>query len=398
MGIFDIFGKNKKAEQAETPQMRMKRFSEKVVTDIINCCSSYDSSVSDGVIHLSKLDVTIRPMIYELKDRVVTLGFKVASPQWDREIFEICSGLGSDTNAALGMAQGSFMFALMDAVTRLNTNDHPEEFESEFAGNKHKWKLYIGNILGVGGKDENTDLDAKIYWNVLKEHIAKRLGNQKMCYVKIFASNSGRGDAIGEVRINNLKSEELSKNVEDIAAKWTNTEFKSHKQFFMFKQEEETTLPYPYTEADIIRKTKWAMKIFELCLQEDKVEAYGEVLYSETKDDNLSAEFYRFIPEICAESAIELAYPETLDLGIGDKTSTCYKTQLYSYSIIHDTIFDTLEGSELDDPKNVRASYICSSAIGSLASQMIEKGYKLEQLKDLQFSITYSMGKDYILR
>lgn len=398
MGIFDIFGKNKKEEQAETPQMRMKRFSDKVIEDITNCYSSYDSSVSEGAIKLSKLDVTIRPMIYDIKDRMVTLGFKVASPQWDREIFEICSGFGNDTNAALGMAQGSFMFALMDAVTRLNTNDHPEAFESEFVGNKHRWKLYIGNILGVGGKDDNADLDTKMYWNVLKEQIAKRLGNQKMCYVKIFASNSGAGDAIGEVRINNLKSEELSRIVQDMTAKWTNTEFKSHKQFFLLKQEEETTLPYPYTEADIIRKTKWAMKIFEICLQEDKVEAYGDVLYSETKDDNLSAEFYRFIPEICAESAIELAYPETLDLGTGDKTSTCYKTQLYSYSIIHDTIFDTLEGNELDDPKNVRASYIYSSAIGSVASQAIEKGCKLEQLKELQFSINYNMGEDYIPR
>lgn len=89
MGIFDIFGKNKKEEQAETPQMRMKRFSDKVIEDITNCYSSYDSSVSEGAIKLSKLDVTIRPMIYDIKDRMVTLGFKVASPQWDREIFEI---------------------------------------------------------------------------------------------------------------------------------------------------------------------------------------------------------------------------------------------------------------------------------------------------------------------
>lgn len=391
MGLFDKFKKSRQID------------SNSILNELAECFSSYGGKKEEGKVIIPALDAAVELETYDVKEQTITLLYHVSSPSWDRSIFEVCSGIGKDVREALGMAQGSFVFALMDAVTRMQKNDTPEVFESEFAGNTHKWKLYIGNICGMGyGSDDKTaDTDTRIYWNVLKEHIAKRIGNQKVCYVKVFASNTGDGNAIGEVRINNLRSEELSRIVEDMAAKWTNTGFASHKQFFLLKQEKETTIPYPYTEADIIRKTKWAMKIFEICLQEDKVEAYGDVLYSETKDDNLADELYDFIPEICAEPVIELPYPETVALNIKGKLQTYYKTQLYSYSIIYDTVFDTLQSDILQDPKEVRNGYIMSSSVASIANQLMEQGYQLEQLKDLKnlnFTIAYGMNDNYVPR
>lgn len=393
MSFFDKF-KNKKNEP--NAELDKGQISNKILDDIYTCFSGYHTEKDETSVTLKDINVTVKPFIVSADTNMVTTGYYLSSDSWDRSIFEICSGLGKDTSSALGMAQGSFMFALMDCVIKLRTKQEYVPFESEFNGSTHKWKAYIGNILGMGDNIKNS---TDTYWDALKEHIAKRLGNQKICYVKIFASNSGTGDPVGECRINNLKSDELSRIVEDIAQNFECSNFTSQKQFFIFEQEDETREEYPYTEKDIIEYTKTAVQLFELCIARNKLEVFLPNLESVIGDKNLAEEIFKFVPEICAENTLsQFTYPETLIFGIGDETFTCYKTQLYSYSIIYDALYDIISDKFLKDPENVRKSLVCTSSVFDVSQQLILKGYKFEHLKSLKLSITYNMNDGYVPR
>ena len=140
--------------------------------------------------------------------------------------------------------------------------ENSEELVSEFAGEKHNWHAYKSDIVGMGNNPEGDDIDE--FWNLLRDGIIRRLGNQKFVYVKVYAAKNG--DSItGECRINDIQSRELSNIVSEIAGKWDTTDFSSKKQFFFITQDEETYLEYPYSEEELEDATVKAVSLFERC-------------------------------------------------------------------------------------------------------------------------------------
>lgn len=247
----------------------------------------------------------------------------------------------------------------------------------------------------MGQNPQNTDIET--YWNTLKGHIAKRIGNQKMCYIKIFASNSGSGDITGECRINNIKSDELSKIVEDMARQWDTSKFGSHKQFFMLKQDKETLLDYPFTSKEIAEKTEIAMKLFENCKTDDDYDNFPETLEKVIGDKSLAYELYSFIPEFCAENAFnEIHYPETVSMYINGESRKYYKTQLASYYAILNGVFATLDKGVLNDTNQVYKNYIYTSSLCKALNAALSNGSKIENLGSP--CIMYNMENDYIVR
>lgn len=361
----------------------------------INDCYANQSCIKDENVVLSDINVTITPFVDELGKNMVSTGYYISNPEWDTDLYECSAAIGKNHKDAIGMAQGSFMFGIMDAVGNMMTDANGCEFESEFAGHKHTWKVYLGNIVGMGKTPENTTAD--MYWEVLKEHIAKRIGNQKMCYIKIFASNSGSGAITGECRINNIKSDELSEIVADMAKKWNTNGFGSHKQFFMIKQDKETLLDYPFTPAEIVNKTSIAMKLFESCKTEEDYDNFSETLEKAIGDKSLAYEMYSFIPEICAQNAFhEIIYPETIMMYIGGESRQYYKTQLASYYAIVNGVFETLDSGILENTNQVYKDYIYTSSLCKALNAALENGTKLEDVGSP--CIMYNMEDDYIVR
>lgn len=373
------------------------RLFNKMLDDLNTCFSQYHTEQENISVTLKDIDVTINPFVISAKENVVTTGYYLNAPDWDRRIFEMCSAVGESTNNALGMAQASFMFALMDCVIKLRTKQEYVRFESKFNGRTHKWKVYIGNILGMG---ENLETNTDTYWNALKEQFSKRLGNQKICYVKIFAANSGTGEYVeGECRVNNLRSDDLSKIVEDIAKNFDCSSFTSQKQFFIFEQEDETREDYPHTEREIIGYTRAALQLYEKCIYEDKTEDFFELLELHIGDTDLAEEIYDFIPEICAETVFtNIPYPDSFTISVKDNEINCYKTQLYTYSTIYDAVFENLNEDVLNDPKKVRDKLVMNSSVASIVSQLFDKGYTFEQLSNIYISTIHTMNDDYVLR
>lgn len=346
---------------------------------------------------LPEWDISVIPGVAEIKKNLVNTYYYIQSPDWDRTLYECSVAVGADMHQAMGMAQGGFIFGIADAIKAMMHNENPRELETEFAGNTHKWKVYLGNIVGMGQVPDDTLAD--IYWEALREGIAKRIGNQKLCYVKIYGANIGDGNYTGECRINDIKIDELSGIVENMVKAWGTEQFGSHKQFFMIKQEKTTILDYPFTLEEIEDKTEIAMRLFEDCETEEEYEMFWKKLIQAVGDKNLAWELYAFIPEICAQNAFdEIAFPETIAVYAPDGSTEYYKTQLASYYPILDGVFRTFNKGVLKDADKVYRQYISISSIWSVICSAKEQGYDLTQEKGGQLCIMFNPEDDYRVR
>ena len=180
--------------------------------------------IKDGCLCCPDSQLTLRPEIESLMEQAAVVDFHIEAPQWETEIFECCASPGETTKHALGMALSSFMLSLMPAIARMERGEYDETFETSFAGRAHRWRATLSDVVGVGcTPHENTP---SFYWDKLKEGVLKRLGNQKLCYVKIYCAKVD-GEVTGECRVNDIKSKELSDIVAEIGAQWETEGFAS---------------------------------------------------------------------------------------------------------------------------------------------------------------------------
>lgn len=360
-------------------------------------CFETEDVIEDGRLVLPEWNIAILPVVSEIGENLVHTYYYITSPDWDMTLFECSSAIGSDIRQAMGMAQGGFIFGIINAIGNMVRDENAREFETEFAGNIHRWKVYLGNIVGMGKMPQETAQD--IYWEALKEGIAKRIGNQKLCYVKIYGANIGNGSYTGECRINDVKIDELSEIVEEIVKTWGTSEFGSHKQFFMIKQDEDTTLYYPFTSDEIADKTEIAMKMFEDCETGEEYEVFEQTLEQVVGDKDLAWELYSFIPEICAQNAFDkIKYPETILINVRGESIECFKTQLASYYAILNGVFRTFNRGVLKDADKVYRKYISISSVWSVICSAKEGGHNLEEEEGGQICIMFNPEDDYTIR
>lgn len=368
---------------------------QKFLLEHMHNCFSVKDIIENGIVNLPEWNISINPYVAELNDSTITTSYYIFSPDWDETLYECSTGMGSDHHQAMGMSQGSFIFGIMDAITKMMNNDNPDQLQSEFAGNQHSWAVYSGNIVGMG--EIPKDFAPDVYWNALKDHIAKRIGNQKICYIKIYGANIGNGEFIGECRINDIKSDELSNIVAEIVKNWGTSQFGSHKQFIILKQSEETYIQQPFTKEEISKCVEAAMVLFEK-IEDEQYEYFPQMLERLVGDKNLAWELYSFIPEFCAQNAFNnLKYPETILMNYKGKTHEYYTTQLFSYYAISNGIFSTFNKGSLKDTNKVYREYISVSSTYSAICSAREQGSNIEESGG-SFSIIYSFDDDYEVR
>ena len=278
--------------------------------------SAFSAERRNDTLYIPELDMTLRPSVNIVKanNRCQTnIGFEMYSGKWDKRFYEMCSGMGKDVKSAVGMSLSSFVFAFVEGLERTFSKDEPIGIESEYLGGKHGWNVYISNILGTGHKEEtNTAGKTKIYWDLLKDDIIKRLGNQKLVYVKVFAANVSNGEnVIGEVRIDDIPVPELGDKVCEIARKWQGGKnvYLSEKQFFFIEQKQETLIGTPYSgKAGREAMKKAVVKFLEMFNSADDEEKYDSLIERAGEaigDEILAWECFNFLPEICASHAFD---------------------------------------------------------------------------------------------
>lgn len=332
---------------------------------------------------LPEWNLTITPEISQATENSAVINFYLSSPQWDRELFECCAGMGSSLKQALGMATGSFLFSFIQGIGLMEEKTGGETLETVFAGKPHRWQVYISDVVGMG---DSPKMDSsKIYWNALKDQIVRRLGNQKLCYVKVYGANVN-GQITGECRINDIESKELGALVAKMVEKWNVKGFASHKQFFFIRQDEDTVLPDAYSGIEgqklLKSKIKTAVEMFHASKEQEQYDTLTQRMEQALGDETLASECFAFLPEICAENAFgEISCPESVEIRVGDQAPvTCYKVQLADYWNMHKLLFDLFQEGVFGEETNIiYQEYISVSSIYGCVKQMTESDGRLKQ-------------------
>lgn len=374
------------------------------VLNSINKCTNTPTEIREKKIFCTDWNVEITPEIENSDEHSAVVNFYLNCPDWDEPLFECCAGLGSDQKTAIGMAVSSFLFAFMHGIEVMNNNLDPIPIESELAGKPHKWNVYKSNIVGMG---DEMMLDSNIYWNALKDGIIKRLGNQRMTYVKIYACKAvGRDGSVnitGECRVNDVPSEELSAIVYDIAAKFDVHNFCSQKMFFFIKQDSQTLLPYPYRMnkiAELREKVRTALEMYDKCETKEQYNALLGDMVLALQDGPLAEECFSFMPEICAERAFgdKIRFSEQLQFAMGgSEPVTVYKNQLADYYAIGNLMFSIFDSGHFGERTNdLYRKLIGYSATGSAVSQCMSDGKSLEGVK--MTALLFNMASKFEIR
>lgn len=357
------------------------------------------NEVRGSTIYVPEWDMTIAPQVEQCGDRIAVLGFRLYDADFDEPLYECCAATGKDTDSAIGACVGSFLFAFMNGIIQMKNGENGKPVQSTFGGKAHKWLSYNSDLVGMGeGVDSEENAVATKYWDMLKSEIIKRLGNRKMCYVKIFASKAiGKEDiqVTGEVRVDDVPSAELSEIVYKHAQGWNVTQFASQKQFFFIKQEGEVVNPYAGESgrAALREKVKKAIELFMTVDSEESFDALPANIAAAIGDDTLAQECFGFLPEICAEHAFEGAkFAETVQFSLGGgEAIPVYRNQLADFYPIGHAMLGLFSSGVFGDKTNeIYKTLIGMSATYRGISQVIENGGSHETcaVAPLHFNVT----------
>lgn len=373
------------------------------VLDTLNRCLNTPTKIVGDKVICTDWNIEIAPEIENSDERSTVLNFYLNCPDWDEPLFECCAAVANDQKTSVGSAVGSFMFAFMDGIALMMENGDHAPIESEFAGKKHSWKVFRSNTVGMG---EEVEIESKTFTDALMDGIIKRLGNQRMTYVKVYAAKAigrdGSENVTGECRVNDVPSEELSAIVYDIAAKWDVKQFTSQKLFFFIRQDSQTLLPYPYRMnkiPELREKVKTALELFNKCDSEEKYDSLVSDIAVALGDGTLAEECFAFLPEICAERAFnQIQFSEQLMFSPkGKETVTLYKNQLADFFPLGNIMFGIFDSGYFGEQTNdLYRKLIGLSAIGSSVSSLLEQGKKLEDCK--MTALIFNVSSKFELR
>ena len=358
-------------------------------------------------LYIAPLQLTVRPVVNDCDKQTITLAFYMYSDLWEKQLFEYSAGMGKDTKSAMGFALSSFIFSFMEGMKYAAEHSEPRITESSFAGHTHRWEVYLGNVVGTGQAIEHTEENhAAFYWELLKDDIIKRLGNQTMVYVKIYAAKVG-DEIIGECRIDDIAVPELGKKVAEAVKAWGVPEedniFVSEKQFFFLVQQPETLQDTPYHGIAGYEKMKSDVTEYLRLFQAMKTQEDFDNLVNAAKqvidDPLLCEECFSFLPEICARIAFQeqISFGDEAYICIGNSEPVkVFLSQITDYQILCNVIDDLFSNGVFGDATNeIYENLVLYSSIFNVISQMREKG---ETNFQSDFTQVFNLPEDFMLQ
>lgn len=355
-----------------------------VVNGLLHGGLQTETQVEGHTVLLPEYGIRILPEVEDIKPRGAVLNFWLEAPQWGKRLFECSAGMGGTPGQALGMAAGSFGFSFVEGLIRMESQEDPREVESTLAGQVHKWDLYPSNIVGMGACPQP---EGQVWWDALGEDLIKRLGNQRLCYVKIYGAKIN-GEVTGECRIDDIKSEELSEKVARLVETWEDVPFASQKQFFFLRQREETLLPYRYEGEEGQERLRQGIiegvRLFHACRTEADFDGFSHRLTQRIGDGTLAAECLTFLPELCAGNAFpQLPAAETVEIcRDGLPKELVYKNQLADYYPLWNVFCETMRSGIFGDETNqIYQQLVGYSSTYQVICQLKKGGSRLEECR-----------------
>lgn len=335
-----------------------------ICESLIDYCAQHNivTECISNELHFINLDIVLRPTIMQLNSQSVLLCFELTSEQWDKSIIENSAGMGVDTAQALANALESFSSACLEGLLyMLSEQSCYESCTSTFMGHEHKWQVYLSDLVSIG---EAPDIEeAQYYWDELKDMLLPRLGNQRFCYIKVFASKSF-GSVFCECRIDNVLSNDVTQLLVKMTKHWSTQKFASHKMFFFLKQDENTVLPsdlfLPPKQKELNYQVNVALRLFGQCSTQEEYEQLPLQLQEIIPDKVLALELYYFLPEICTQIMLpEISFSDAISLSIGDNEPiNIHIHQLTDYLPIYRALTNLMTDNPSDELKE--AFKLCS--------------------------------------
>ena len=347
-----------------------------IIKDISSILSNdIDNEIIEGSIVIKKWNIFINAYPDTITDKSAVINYYISSPDWDRNIFECCASAGKDANTSVGLSNGSFIFGIMTGIKAMNENRILDEVETEFAGKKHKWKVYTSNLVNMGG-DNGKPKNVNIYWDMFKDDILKSVN------IPVLADK-----------------------MNEYVKTWDETDFSSDKQFFFLVQDNETYTPYPFSNDEILKFIReYSNIVLNLKESEEAYDKLGNLAEELTKDYSLASDLFLFLPEICADNEFynELHSGEIVNFNFQSSQKNCsvYKTQLYTYHLIHNYLFELFrEGAFNGKENDIYLRFINMSAGYNIYSQ-IKADYekKNQKLENLEVNLGFNVDDDYEIR
>ncbi|MBP0962379.1 MAG: hypothetical protein J5864_09585 [Oscillospiraceae bacterium] len=353
-------------------------------------------------VYIPELKISITPNVHEVRENFVNIVFVLWSDEWEREMIEVSVGAGKDTESALGMALGMFAYSFMNGLKNVADNRPAGKVTSYFNGNEHKWTIYASNITGAGkGKPDAVSE----YWELIGSDIVRRLGNQKINYVKVYTSKNG-SNVICECRINDVPAPALSKKLETVTENWNVDGFISEKQFFFIVQDDDTIKKYRYAgkagKEKLFEAVAEYMKLYSKVTTEEEFMSIVDDTAKITGDRTLAEECHCFIPEMCAERV----FADMLHIGDGimllrpdDQAAEAFRSQLSDYMPIQEAVFRVFNSDILGDRQKrdeVFSQFVSMSSLKNVIDQAREKDATVDGLAVQQ--MIYHVDVDFELR
>lgn len=352
--------------------------------------------VEEDCIYIPAWELRIYPEVTELEKDSVVLTFNLECPRWDRDINEVSAAKAQNPAMALNVICSGFVLSLGNAVSQLAQKQKGLPLETEFAGHKHRWQVYRGNVLS-GGETPKLE-DFELYWKLLKDDLAQRIGNQKLCVVKIAVSKNG-DVARGECRLNGVRIESLSRKVEAVAAQWPTKAFGLQRQFFLLEQEEETYLPGAPKADQLDQWVQETVRLYGAVHSKEEADALPEKLKELCGGDaTLAKELQIYLPMGAAENAYrKLAYPETLTFDFGGRKETVFRSQLATFHPMQRALYWALQYKVFgEETESLYHSLISASPLYQFIQKQSLEGKPVQD--GMGVSMTISVPEDFELR
>lgn len=407
MSIFDKFKKKSKSDEVQIKDfMSTEEIKEHLLGDILPATLACQVQRQGDVLYLPELNTELSVNVNMPDPRQVGLEFFVFNKSFAKHFYEYSAGAGTDTRSAVGMAVSSFVFCFMDGYKRMIMKEEPTALVTDLAGKHHEWNCYISDTISVGMGDKEKDCSGELrsaFWELLEPELKKRLGNQRVSFVKVYAARFPE-NAIGEVRIDDVEIHELSEMVRRMAETWKAQQFVSTKQFFFIEQNAESYMPSLYDGPDGFQKMRsHVVEYLKLFAAADTQELYGrlgEDAAAKIGDATLAWECYCFLTEVAAMNAfmdkVKVSDIVKLVKEDGSETEICLSS-LSDYNMLCDCLKDIINKRDFGEHTDkLWQELVTTSSICNVLNNALNSGSKLENLCILHMS--FMVSKDFELR
>ena len=349
----------------------------------------FDVTEKSDCIIFPEIDMVIKPYVEEfvMEENAsckVTLRFDMYSNRWKKDFTEVSSAVCKTAWDAVGMALMSFSFGFVNGLKALVSKETHCTCESKRLNEKHNWNVYLSNIVGMGQRANYDDAVASKYWDLIKNDIIKRLGNQRVACIKIYASKIGE-EIVGECRIDDVPIKEIGDKIGEFIKNWSVELFAADKQFIFLEQDEATIIPNPYEgkkgEERLKEMMIYGLKLFMSVNSEEDYYNISGAIADKFGDMRVAYEIFAFIPEMCALNAFyeNIRSRDEITFARPDGTKdNLYMSQVSDYRLIQKILFEILgEGIFGEKTNDLYKTLIMYSSVYSVVMQMNEKGSKL---------------------